>query len=159
MTRTRLYVTTGLVAILILTIGYHVWSGATDGQASQFRYRYERPAKGAVLAALSEEIVFYQARIGRNPSGGLDLAALGHTYLKMARATCVLTWYLLGEQAAQRSLNNLPFHNPGGLFVLAKVAEARHEFARAIRLARRAGDRKKTKPRHHFPWSRPITWR
>lgn len=140
MTRTRLSLTTGLVAMLILTIGYRVWSGATDGQTSQFRYRYERPAKGAVLAALSEEIAFYQARIGRNPSGGLDLAALGHTYLKMARATGDLTWYLLAEQAAQRSLNNLPFHNSGAVFVLAKVAEARHEFARAIRLARQAGN-------------------
>src|SRR2546422_259809 len=46
--------------------------------------------------------------------------------------------YLLAEQTAQRSLASLPFQNHGSLIVLARVAEARHDFQQAIRLARRA---------------------
>ncbi len=106
---------------------------------SPYRYRYERPAKGAVRGALQQEIAFYQDRIARNPSGGLDLAALGQAYLKMARSSGDLRWYLLGEQAARRSLLNLPFHNAAALLTLARVAEARHDFPEAIRLATEAG--------------------
>ncbi|HLE78145.1 MAG TPA: tetratricopeptide repeat protein [bacterium] len=138
MNRPRLVLAAGAVIALIVTAGVGVWSATADGRASQFRYRYERPAKGAVLAALQQEIAFYQDRIARNPAGGLDLAALGQAYLKMARATGDLTWFLLAEQAAQRSLANLRVHNTGALLVLAKVAEARHEFSTAIRLARQA---------------------
>src|SRR5437899_9528656 len=57
----------------------------------------------------------------------------------MARATGDLSWYLLAEQTAQRSLASLPFQNNGALIVLARVAEARHDLQQAINLARRAG--------------------
>lgn len=104
-----------------------------------YRYRFERPERGSVRRTLQDEIAFYQARINRNPDGGLDLAALAGAYLKMARATGDLKWYLLAEQAARRSLANLPYQNRAALRILARVAEARHDFAEAIRLARLAG--------------------
>lgn len=137
--RTRLSLTLAAAAAVIIVIGYTVWSSAAADRAVPFRYRYERPVKGTVTALLKDEIAFYQERIARNPTGGLDLAALGMAYLKMARATGDLTWFLLAEQAAGRSQANLPFHNSGAMLVLAKVSEARHDFDRAITLAQRAG--------------------
>lgn len=106
-----------------------------------FPYRFERPARGTITKALEREIAFYRQRIGRHPGDGLDLAALAGTYLKMARATGDLSWYLLAEQAAQRSLANLRFHNDGAFLILARVAEARHDFHQAIRLAQQVGAR------------------
>jgi hypothetical protein len=45
----------------------------------------------------------------------------------------------LAEQAAQRSIADLPFDNKGGLLVLARIAEAKHDFATALRLAKQVG--------------------
>lgn len=136
MKRARLVLAVGAIVVISVTAAIRVWTtGAGARASSPYRYRYERPVKGAVLAALRQEIAFYQDRAARDAVGGLDLAALGQTYLKMARATGDLTWYLLAEQSAHRSLANLPAGNSGALLVLAKVAEARHDFSTAIRLA------------------------
>lgn len=123
---------------------WHVWSGRAGGQRaggidSLYQYRFQRMPKGSVRRALQGEIEFYQARISRNPDGGLDLASLAGTYLTMARATGDLSWYLLAEQAARHSLANLPFHNTRAILVLARVVEARHDFDEAIHLAQQAG--------------------
>lgn len=129
-----------MLLLAVVPVGGRLWASYTTTQgAPMYRYRFERPERGSVQGALQEEIAFYQARIGRDPSRGLDLAALAGTYLKMARATGDLKWYLLSEQAARRSLANLPYQNSAALLTLARVAEARHDFAEAIRLARLAG--------------------
>ena len=125
-----------LLAVAVVMI---LTAGSTVRPTESYRYRFERAPRGAVREALEREISFYQGRLARDPSGGLDLAALAGAYFRMARATGDLTWLLLAEQTAQRSLASLPFQNSGALLVLAKVAEARHEFGEAIRLARRAG--------------------
>lgn len=129
--------------VMVLTLGSVVQPllgrAEPPPRTESYRYRFERAPRGAVLQALESEIAFYQERLSRDPRGGLDLAALAGAYLKMSRATGDLTWLLLAEQTAQRSLASLPFQNSGALLVLAKVAEARHEFGEAIRLARRAG--------------------
>ena len=49
----------------------------------------------------------------------------------MARATGESSWYLLAQQTAQASLTKLSVHNYGAILVLAKVAAAKHDFARA----------------------------
>lgn len=133
----------GVVIVMALVFGLAVrpWTDRAGEQASAetYRYRFERAPRGAVRQALEAEIAFYQERLSRDPRSGLDLAALAGAYLKMARATGDLTWLLLAEQTAQRSLASLPFENRGALLVLARVAEARHDFDEAIRLARQAG--------------------
>src|SRR2546428_9146943 len=126
----------GAGASLILGILFGAHAAATPGTA--YHYRFERAPRGAVKQALQREIEFYQARLAYDPNSGLNLAALAGAYLRMARATGDLSWYLLAEQTAQRSLASLPFQNHGALIVLARVAEARHDFQQAIRLARRA---------------------
>jgi tetratricopeptide (TPR) repeat protein len=60
---------------------------------------------------------------------------LAAAYLKKARSSGWANWYLLADQAAQRSLNNLPVFNTAALLVLAEIAAAQHDFTEAIRLA------------------------
>src|SRR5256712_13870998 len=128
----------GVGAVVVLGVLFWAHAAATPGAA--YHYRFERASRGAVKQALQREIEFYQARLTYDPSSGLNLSALAGAYLRMARATGDLSWYLLAEQTAERSLASLPFQNNGALIVLARVAEARHDFQQAIRLARRAGN-------------------
>lgn len=115
-------------------------AGQGEPSAPLYRYQFAREPRGSVRQALQREIEFYQTRLSYDPSSGLNLAALAGSYLRMARATGDLSWYLLAEQTAQRSLASLPFQNNGALIALARVAEARHDFQQAIRLARQAGN-------------------
>ena len=89
--------------------------------------------------ALQQEIAFYQQRLAVDSKSGLNRAALAGVYLKMARATGEGGWFLLAEQAAQRSIADLPFDNRGALLVLARIAEARHDFPTALRFAKQVG--------------------
>ena len=89
--------------------------------------------------ALQQEIAFYQQRLAVDSRSGLNRAALAGVYLKMARATGEGGWFLLAEQAAQRSIADLPFDNRGALLVLARIAEARHDFPTALRFAKEVG--------------------
>ncbi|HEV8340488.1 MAG TPA: tetratricopeptide repeat protein [bacterium] len=126
-----------LVAALLIVPGVRGWiARAVPGPATgEYRYPFQRATRGAVIRDLQAEIGFYQDRIRRDPTGGLDPASLAGAYLRMARATGDLSWYLLAEQAARRSLANLPYHNTGAILVLARIAEARHDFPEALRLA------------------------
>ncbi|MEG5033479.1 tetratricopeptide repeat protein [Microcoleus sp. AT3-D2] len=89
--------------------------------------------------AIQQEIAFYQQRLAVDSRSGLNRASLAGSYLKMARATGEGGWFLLAEQAAQRSIADLPFDNQGALLVLARIAEARHDFATALRFAKQVG--------------------
>jgi len=64
----------------------------------------------------------------------------------MARITGDLRWYFLAEDTARESLANLPVSNAGATVILARVAEARHDFSVAIRLARAAGPTEEALP-------------
>jgi len=109
------------------------------GRPSAYGYPFSRPPQGAITSLLREEIAFYQTRIERTPQSGLDRAGLAQAYLKMARVTGDLRWYLLTEDTARESLANLPVSNGAATLVLARVAEARHDFFAAIHLASAAG--------------------
>ena len=86
------------------------------------------------LATLHQARAFYQARIRRNPTDGIDRAALANVYIQLARATGNPQWYDQAAQTAQASLERLPFNNPGAQLVLARVAAAQHDFAETLRL-------------------------
>jgi tetratricopeptide (TPR) repeat protein len=81
------------------------------------------------------EVAFYEERVRRDPSGGLDLAALAGAYLSKARRTGDAKWCEEAERAARLSLERLPHNNTAARLALAQVAMARHEFTEAIRLA------------------------
>lgn len=99
-------------------------------------YRYPFVPQGQPMVALNQEIAFYQERTRQFPDRALEQAALATTYLRMARTTGAGNWYLLADQTARRSLALLQVDNAEALVVLARVAEAQHDFATALTLAR-----------------------
>lgn len=131
-------------SILLLNVspGWRLLSDLVNQQFSKleapYRYPFSRSLPGTTnpTGSLQKEIAFYQERVSQAPQSGLNQASLATAYLKMARATEEGSWYLLAEQAAQRSLANLSFNNNGAVLVLARVAQARHDFSEAIRLAK-----------------------
>jgi tetratricopeptide (TPR) repeat protein len=140
----------GILAIVVAALvaaGAGVAHTARAGHADiPFRYHFERPPQGAISSLLRSEIAFYEDRLTRNPDGALDRAGLAGAYLKEARVTGDLRWYLLAEQTARESLARLNVNNDGAVLALARVAEARHDFAEAMRLARAAGPTEEALP-------------
>ncbi|MBD2204630.1 tetratricopeptide repeat protein [Calothrix sp. FACHB-1219] len=131
---------TKLIGLLIAApIATTLFFTLTPHQIQQTPYRYNfspsLPGTENRRATLQQEITFYQEKVRQNPDSALNLTALAQTYLKMAKATGESNWYLLAEQAAQRSLSHLQFNNQGAIIVLARIAQARHDFTEAIRLS------------------------
>ena len=116
------------------SLGVYGWHQSNQLETA-YQYRFEPSTPGTATKILEQEIAFYQERIRHDPEDGLNRASLAGTYLKMARATGDANWYLLAEQSAKRSLANLPFDNEGAIIVLARIAEAKHDFPEAIRLS------------------------
>ncbi len=108
---------------------------------AKYRYHFSEVLRNnpSQKEALQQEIAFYQKRLAVDSRSGLNRAALAGVYLKMARATGEGGWFLLAEQAANRSIAHLPFDNNGALLVLARIAEARHDFPTALRFAKQVG--------------------
>jgi tetratricopeptide (TPR) repeat protein len=124
------------MALIAVPVGWHLYSQTSgSGTNSAYRYPFEKTSSSNVTLALQKEIAFYQEKMRLDPESGLYQASLARTYLKMARATGEASWYLLAEQNAQQSLVKMPFENQGATIVLARVAEARHDFKQAIQLA------------------------
>lgn len=111
------------------------------GLDAKYRYHFSDVLRNnpSQKESVQQEIAFYQQRLAVDSRSGLNRAALAGVYLKMARATGEGGWFLLAEQAAQRSIADLPFDNTGALLVLARIAEARHDFPTALRFAKQVG--------------------
>lgn len=128
------------------------WSSRLDGLGSlmgsqldaPYRYPYtDSLANGsAPTVRIQQEIGHYQQVVRQNSGGGLDEGALAIAYLQMARATGQGHWYLLANQTAQQSLAKLPVNNSPALAVLARVAEAQHDFATTLKIAGQIPDPK-----------------
>lgn len=86
---------------------------------------------------LEHAIAAYQQRVRQDPSSGLNQAFLASAYLNMARVTGEGNWYLLADEAAQQSFAKFPLSNSNSeaVSVLARIAEARHDFPAALRLS------------------------
>ena len=119
----------------ILIVSY--FNSQSSRLPTPYRYSVSRSLPGTDnrRATVLKEINFYREKVSQNPESGLNLASLAQAYLQMAKATGESSWYLLAEQAAKRSVSNLPFNNQGAVIVLARVAQARHDFTEAIRLS------------------------
>jgi tetratricopeptide (TPR) repeat protein len=123
-----------LIAVaLSLGVGLSIAYYATTAfsRPNPWKYRFQRPEAGSVTKNIQQEIAFHQQRIQQQPTAGLERASLASSYLKMARATGDSSWYLLAEQTAQQSLNQLSVNNHGATLVLAKIATAKHDFVTA----------------------------
>jgi Flp pilus assembly protein TadD len=107
---------------------------------NDYAYSFDLSAGEDEQEVLEMTIANLKERIRRNPEDGLDRAQLAQAYLKMARLTGESIWYERAEQEAKQSLANLPFYNNGAIIALAKLAEANHDFATAIRLSEQASN-------------------
>jgi tetratricopeptide (TPR) repeat protein len=87
-----------------------------------YRFRLLEPK------APEAELAFVQQRLKDRPDSALDLATLAGLHLRLRK-------FDDAEKAARRSLELLPAFNSGASLVLAHIAQARHDFAEAIRLA------------------------
>ena len=90
-----------LILLPVASIGLGLRLLARNQLDRPYQYNLVRPPSGTVTLELGREMSFYQQRIRQNPDGGLDRAGLATAYLKMARASGDVSWYLLAEQAAQ----------------------------------------------------------
>lgn len=128
----------GIVACAVFFFPY--LAKAVNKTETLFAYPYRTTSADEALRKLEQDIAFYQQRTNLSPDDGLELASLAGAYLTKARVSGWANWYLLSEQAAKRSLANLPVFNNGAVLVLAEIAEARHDFKEAIRLANQVLD-------------------
>jgi len=135
----------GIVAVNLLPnlqeISEKVANKTPANLDANYRYHFSESLRNnpSQKEVIKQEIAFYQQRLALDSQSGLNRAALAGAYLKMARVTGEGGWFLLAEQAAQRSIALLPFDNKGALLVLARIAEARHDFATALRFAKQVG--------------------
>jgi tetratricopeptide (TPR) repeat protein len=120
-------------AAIALTLG--IYARSTWLTTSTYRYPFQTQRPSEINNTIRREIAFYQQRLQISPDDGLNKAALASSYLKLARATGDTRWYLLAQQTAQSSLNALSIHNDGAKLVLARIAEAKHDFATATQIA------------------------
>jgi tetratricopeptide (TPR) repeat protein len=114
-----------------------IWSSQVFNKVD-VAYRYPYPdalSRTSPTLRIEQEIAFYQQRVQQRPEGAIDQASLALSYLRMAQMTGEGNWYLLADQAAQASLAKLPYNNSEALVALARIAEARHDFAGALKLA------------------------
>jgi tetratricopeptide (TPR) repeat protein len=121
-----------------------VISRVWNKEAEPYRYRYFESAERMEnpIGRIEQEIALYQERLRRDPMSALSLSSLATAYIQMAKVTGEGNWYLLAEQSAQQSLASLPYGNPEALMLLARVAEAKHDFTGALNLAAQVPDHK-----------------
>ncbi|MEP7324419.1 MAG: hypothetical protein ABI836_00600 [Gemmatimonadota bacterium] len=87
-------------------------------------------------AVLDSDIVFYSARIARDPEGALDRAKLGSLYLQRARQTGSPEDLVRAEKVARESFGLRTRKNGIALQVLAFSLMGQHRFAEALDEAR-----------------------
>ncbi len=99
-----------------------VWANDSKTRVAPYRLRLlEAPP-------VEKEIAFYEERLRRSPDGALDLASLASAQLRARKLDAA-------EANARESLKRLPVFNVAAKVVLAQIAQARHRFDEAIRLA------------------------
>jgi tetratricopeptide (TPR) repeat protein len=125
----------GGVLVIVGAMSLGLWGRSLWFTANAYRYPFQTQSQSDVSKTLRREVAFYQQRLQISPDDGLDKAALANSYLKLAKATGDTRWFLLAQQTAQSSLNALSIHNDGARLILARVAEAKHDFATATQIA------------------------
>ena len=129
-----------LAVALFLVAGIAVVDrGATQTapDAGQLQGRGGRTVVGpaADRAQASAAITALQERLRRLPGDWSAWADLGGAYVRQAQATADPSYYAKAEGAFERSLKESPDGNAAAVAGQAALAAARHDFARALRLA------------------------
>jgi tetratricopeptide (TPR) repeat protein len=110
---------------------------APDPQVVRYRHPIARAGQDAPAADgdLAGDIAALAARTATPVGSPMDFAALADLYLRRAKLTGDRKDYDASEAAAKRSLELMSTQN-GAVLVLAGLASARHDFRRAVELAR-----------------------
>ncbi len=128
---------------LIVVAGTAVWTGVVLLSADPPVRRSASPVRqSAPLASAAQraaeaariretDILFYQARVARDPYGARDRAALGALYLARGRATGDASDFARAESVATASLVTRHRRNGAAAQVLVSALMAEHRFARA----------------------------
>jgi tetratricopeptide (TPR) repeat protein len=128
----RRIVIIGLAALLLTGVGGVVgMRHGSDKVAAT-------PAAATPVDRLAASIARAQQRLRDLPSDYDTWAALGAAYLERARVTADPSYYPKAEGALRRSLTVRKDDNAAALIGLGALANARHDFAAARELARRA---------------------
>jgi tetratricopeptide (TPR) repeat protein len=130
----------GLAAILLTGVGvlFGLHQGGSPNAATAQASSTLAPAGQAPADQLAGGIARAQERLRAVPGDYVTWAALGSAYIERARVTADPTYYPKAEGALRRSLELRSTGNPAALVGLGALANARHEFAAARDLARRA---------------------
>lgn len=124
-----------LAASLLMTGAALRPRGPGDDEADSRSVVPYRLRRGAPCGPdLETEIRLTRERLHQFPQAALDRAILSGLYVTKAR-THGPRWYDEAEKTAQASLLTLPHFNERAKLTLAEVAQARHDFRRAIALA------------------------
>jgi tetratricopeptide (TPR) repeat protein len=121
--------------LLLATLGLFFITKSPARTPNSYTLEFNLPGTINRRQILQQEIELYQAKVQQDPQSGLNLALLAGAYWKLGKATGEVSWYLLAEQTAQKSLAALPFQNASAMLILAQVAQARHDFATAQSIA------------------------
>ncbi|MDB4883414.1 MAG: hypothetical protein JWL95_2180 [Gemmatimonadetes bacterium] len=137
---------TWLIPIAAAAIAGAAWWQFTPHASSRTGMPTAAPAQAVDAARASatdddirtRNIAFYERRIGEDPNGAADRSLLAALYMQRARATGDYTDYARAERLARRSLALRVAHNSQTFSLLASALLARHAFAEALDVARRA---------------------
>lgn len=120
-------------AVLIATAAFFMLNRANGSKNTlSYAYPFHHVHSGTKL---ENEIAFYKKQLSQNPGSAPDRASLASAYLKKARLTSENKWYVHAEKEALKSLTAFPVFNSQAELVLSQVAEARHDFKKAIKIA------------------------
>jgi tetratricopeptide (TPR) repeat protein len=137
MIRRRVLVPLGVVLLVVgvvtATVSHHSAAAGTDALLTS-----PRDAAVSGTGTRAQALERAQARLRTAPRDWKGWAALGSLEVEQARVTADPTWYPRAAGAFARSLSLQPNDNVDGLVGRAMLANARHDFAGALRLGERA---------------------
>ncbi len=121
------------IAVFALRMRRPAVTNSLAPNPSAVRYRFDLPPSQDARKDLDDAIAAGEAP--NNTTDPLEMTELANLYLVRAQLSGDRRDYQVAEQLAQRSLVLLPSPS-GATITLAKLANARHEFTRAIEIAR-----------------------
>ena len=132
--RNKIVAIIGLAAIAV-GVAYAALRGQRSSSlfpgmdVARYRFRVASPTPAETAIAALEN------RTHRPDPNAFDLAELSTLYWQQGHRSGDATWYDKAEAAAKQSMKLLEAPNLQAKLNLAKVADARHEFGEAIRIA------------------------
>ena len=123
-----------LVVLAAAVLGVGGLLGSSHGGSEQAVETRSKPATNTLDTAIGKA----QVRLRTLPGDYVTWAQLGSAYLEKARITADPSWYPKSEGALRKSLSVRPAGNTGALIGLGALANSRHDFATARKLALQA---------------------